>query len=236
MRLNAVEAISLDLDDTLWPFAQAVAGAEDALRSWLIEHAPGTAGVLATREALGQLRVQFETVRPDLAGDYRRLRLGSIRMALEQAGEDVSLVETAYGVFFSARQKVEFFEDALPSLEWLSARFPLVAVTNGNADLQQTGGAHFFKGTLHAATVGVAKPDAAIFHAAAQMVDVAPRSMLHVGDDYAADVLGAIGAGMQAAWLVRDPSTTQAVTPRIKREPHLVIPTLTRLCEMLGRN
>ena len=77
----------------------------------------------------------------------------------------------------------------------------MIAVTNGNADLRLTGGGEFFRATLSAQAFGVAKP-AGIFHAAAEALDVPPAELLHVGDDYHLDIVGALNA--QAAWVVRD--------------------------------
>ena len=52
--------------------------------------------------------------------------------------------------------------------------------------------------------VGVIKPHAAIFAAArAALGDPAPEAILHVGDDWAADIVGAAAAGWRTAW-VRD--------------------------------
>ena len=36
----AVRAITLDLDDTIWPIAPVILRAENALGAWLREHAP----------------------------------------------------------------------------------------------------------------------------------------------------------------------------------------------------
>ncbi len=231
MRFVDIAAISLDLDDTLWPFQPAVERAEETLHSWLLEHAPRTASILPTWSALGKLRNDYERSRPDLTGNYQALRIGSIELALTLVGEDVELAEEAYGVFYSARQKVEFFEDVWPALTWLSARFPLVAVTNGNADLRLTGGGTFFRETISARTVGIAKPEAGIFHAAAQAIGAPASKLLHVGDDFHLDYLGALNAGLQAAWLVRNPPTSP--------EPggygrHVTMPDLSVLCCALG--
>ena len=94
------------------------------LRTWLIAHAPGTERVLPTQQALSDLREEYERLCPDLAGDFRAMRIGSIRLALERANEDVALTDRAYAAFYAARNRVEFYEDALPALTWLSARFP----------------------------------------------------------------------------------------------------------------
>ncbi|MGU3780105.1 HAD family hydrolase [Burkholderia metallica] len=234
MRVTQVSALSFDLDDTLWPFGPSIVRAEASLRAWLIEHAPGTESVLSTPQALSELREEYERLCPELAGDFRAMRIGSIRLALERANEDVALTEPAYAAFYAARNRVEFYEDALPALAWLSARFPLVAVTNGNADLRLTGGGEFFRAALSAQVFGVAKPEPGIFHAAAQALDVRPAELLHVGDDYHLDVIGALNAGLQAAWVVRD---THSETERVQRQaaaPHLTFHDLSMLCRALG--
>ncbi|MCA7996840.1 HAD family hydrolase [Burkholderia metallica] len=234
MRVTQVSALSFDLDDTLWPFGPSVVRAEASLRAWLVEHAPGTESVLSTPQALSELREEYERLCPELAGDFRAMRIGSIRLALERANEDVALTEPAYAAFYAARNRVEFYEDALPALAWLSARFPLVAVTNGNADLRLTGGGEFFRATLSAQTFGVAKPEPGIFHAAAQALDVRPAELLHVGDDYHLDVIGALNAGLQAAWVVRDTHPEAERVPQQAAARHLTLSDLSMLCRALG--
>ena len=54
--------------------------------------------------------------------------------------------------------------------------------------------------------VGVIKPHAAIFAAArAALGDPAPQAILHVGDDWAADVAGAAAVGWRTAWVRERP-------------------------------
>lgn len=236
MPLKHIAAISLDLDDTLWPFLPAVLGAEQALHDWLLTNAPGTSRTLTTPQTLRELRIRFQEERPDLGHDMRALRLGSIRWALEHAEEDIALAEAAYDVFFAARQRVAFYEDALPALQWLSERYPLVAISNGNANLQVTGGHEYFKAAFSAQTFGSGKPEAAIFHAAAEAVGVAPERILHVGDDADLDVVGAMSAGMHAAWVVRAEAGATATPAKWERNtpaPHLIVSDLTALCRAL---
>ncbi|MEO7665163.1 MAG: HAD family hydrolase [Candidatus Limnocylindrales bacterium] len=49
--------------------------------------------------------------------------------------------------------------------------------------------------------IGTIKPHPAIFAAAAEGLDCEPGTLLHVGDDWAADVVGARAAGWRAAYL-----------------------------------
>lgn len=225
-----IRAITLDLDDTLWPVWPAIARAESALAGWLAEHAPATAALYGDAQALRAIRVHMQDVRRDLRHDLSALRRESIRLALTQAGDDPQLAEPAFDFFFAERQRVDLFEDALATLDFLAARYPVVALSNGNADVQRIGIGRYFAASLSATQLGVAKPDARIFHAGAQAAGVAPGEVLHVGDDALLDAQGALAAGMQAAWL----NTAGAAWPHEGAPPHATVPSLTALCRLLA--
>jgi putative hydrolase of the HAD superfamily len=233
MRLRDVLAISFDLDDTLWPFGPCVERAEGVLYGWLLRHAPRTAGVLTSPRVLSELRLATERERTDLVHDLSALRLESIRTALTLAGEDAGLAGAAYEVFIAERQRVDLYDDVLPALQWLSERYPLVAVTNGTGNLKQAGIGQYFQATLSAATFGSPKPDAAIFHAAAASVGIAAQRLLHVGDDPKLDVAGALAAGLQAAWIVRSSTEADVRWTHGHQPPHLVVQDLQALCRAL---
>lgn len=224
-----IRAITFDLDDTLWPIWPAIERAERALLDWLAANAPQTAELFDDAAALREIRGEITTSRPDLAHDLSAMRLEAIRLALHRAGDDPALAEAAFEAFFAARQQVELFEDALPALEYLSARYPLVSISNGNADLQRIGLARFFRAAIHARDFGVGKPDPRIFHAAAGAVDVMPEDVLHIGDDATLDALGALNAGMQAAWLNR----ADALWPH-EQQPHVTLAHLGELKDLLS--
>ncbi|HMN92984.1 MAG TPA: HAD family hydrolase [Hydrogenophaga sp.] len=199
-----VQAISLDLDDTLWPIWPTIARAEAAMQAWLELHAPATASLCAEPGVARAARERMGRERPDFAHDLSALRRETVRTLLSQAGDDPALAEAAFEVFFDERQRVELFEDALPALDWLSARFPIVALSNGNADLRRVGLARHFHAAISAREFGVGKPDPRIFHAAAEAAGVPARAVLHIGDDVHLDAVGALEAGMQAAWVNRE--------------------------------
>ncbi len=225
-----IKAISLDLDDTLWPIWPTIERAEAVLSEWLAERAPATAALSATPGLVRELRASVPALRPDLRHDMSALRRETIRLLLERAGDDPALAEPAFEVFFEARQQVVFFDDALPALSFLSERFPVVAVSNGNADVHRVGiGAHF-RAALSAREFGVAKPDPRIFHAAAHAAGVAPHQVLHVGDDAHLDAVAGLQAGMQVAWVNRE-GQTWAHDPL---RPHLTVTDLVALCERLS--
>ncbi|MGJ7563444.1 HAD family hydrolase [Variovorax sp. GB1R11] len=227
--VKRISAISLDLDDTLWPIWPTIERAEGVLQAWLLREAPKTASLLLTPGILRELREATAKERSDLAHDLSALRRESIRTALRRAGEDPALADPAFDAFFAERQRVTLYDDALPALKWLSERYPLVAVSNGNADIHKTGVGRWFRTAFNARAFGSGKPHAPIFRAAAASVGLLPKDVLHVGDDAELDVVGALNAGMQTAWLVRDkrPWTHDA-------RPQLIVPNLHALCVALG--
>lgn len=226
--ISRIKAITLDLDDTLWPIWPTIQRAEQALTAWLTLHAPGAAAVFADKEARLAVRDHVVQTRPELGHDLSAIRRESIRTALHRAQEDTALAEAAFEIFFAERMRVELYEDVLPALTFLSARHPLIAVSNGNAHVARVGLGQFFAHSLSASEFGVAKPDARIFHAAAGKVGVAAADVLHVGDDAALDVLGAMGAGMQTVWVNR----VQHVWSHAE-QPHHTVENLTQLVALL---
>jgi len=227
LELGKIKAITLDLDDTLWPIWPVIERAEKALHRWLVDNAPMTAALFSSPLAMREIREQMTGLRPDLKHDMSALRRESIRLALTRAEEDPNLAEAAFEVFFAERQNVILFEDALPALEFLAQRFPLVALSNGNADIQRVGLGRFFRASICAREFGVGKPDPRIFLAACGAVEVQPGEVLHIGDDVTLDALGALNAGMQAAWLNR----SDALWPH-EQEPHVTLAGLDELKDL----
>lgn len=224
-------ALTLDLDDTLWPVWPAIERAEAQLHAWLRQHAPATAARFDTT-GLRALRDEVARTHPHWAHDLSAIRLESLRRALALAGDDVGLALPAFETFLSWRHRVEVYDDVVPALERLAARFPLVALTNGNADLQIIGLDRWFRGVVSARSFGVGKPDAAIFMEACRRAGARPAQVLHVGDDPCLDVRGALDAGLQAAWVARP--DIHAETDRAPPGTHHVVRHLGELADRLG--
>jgi HAD superfamily hydrolase (TIGR01549 family) len=197
-------AITLDLDDTLWPIQPVIERAEAELHRWLQQHAPATAQMFDV-PGMRRLREAVALDFPEKNHDFTWLRHRAIEQALCAAGDDMALTDAAFAHFFHWRQQVVLYPDALPALKALSARWPLMALTNGNADLAVVGLADYFKaGILSARVFGLGKPHRAFFDAGCARLGVRPEQVLHVGDDWQLDVEGAHHAGLQAAWIQRD--------------------------------
>jgi FMN phosphatase YigB (HAD superfamily) len=73
--------------------------------------------------------------------------------------------------------------------------------------VEAAGWAPLLRAVVVSQRVGTIKPHPAIFAAArAALGDPDPAAILHVGDDWAADVVGAKRAGWRAAWLASRPA------------------------------
>jgi putative hydrolase of the HAD superfamily len=112
----------------------------------------------------------------------------------------------------------------------MAALYPLVSLSNGNADLERIGLARFFHFSISSRSFGKAKPAAEIFHAACAGLDLPPSEVLHIGDDPALDVLGAHAAGLRSAWLNRSGAAWDHAV-----RPDMVARDLREVATMLER-
>ena len=197
-----VKTVSFDLDNTLWDVGPVLEAAERALRAWLESECPRALSgyrperVVAVREEIAE---QF----PERAHDLTFLRKAVLERILGAAGYPATRADAAFQVFFEARNQVTLFADVLPALRRLRTRFELVALTDGNADLERVGLQAFFGHCINASTVGRAKPHAAMFQAVETLTGNSPEQILHVGDDPHRDVAGARAYGFRAVWVNR---------------------------------
>ncbi len=223
-----IRAITLDLDDTVWPFAPIGARIERVLDDWLRIHSPRTAERFPI-PAMRALREQVFDAHPHLLHDMSALRRLTLERAFIESDSDPALTDAAYDVFYAERNRVECYPDALDALARISAMLPVAALSNGNADLVAIGLDHHFAFQLGAREHGAAKPDPGIFLAACARLGCAPEEVLHVGDHIEMDVIGAARAGLRSCWINRE---TQAWT-HDTLQPDLEFTTLTALADWL---
>jgi len=220
-----IRAISLDLDDTLWPIEPVMLRAEQRLDAWLKTHCPRAAEHFPI-PAMRALRDQVAGENPHLAHDFTAQRRLCLSAALTPHGYGDDHVESAFTEFYAARNQVECYADAIPALERLAALFPLVSLTNGNADLGKIGLSRFFQFSICARDFGAAKPAPQIFHSACDRLGLPPDAVLHVGDDPEQDVAGARAAGLRCAWLNRSQAAWQHPQSRDLIGPDPIVPDL----------
>ena len=224
----SLRALSIDLDDTLWPIWPVIERAESALDSFLQQYCPNTAKKFPM-EKMRELRVNIVDMYPGIEHDFTQQRKLSLLHALRESGDAEHHAEAAFTVFYAARNKVEFYPDALPALKRLTARYPVAALTNGNADLHAIGIADQFAHFVTARNEGHAKPDAPIFHSTCARLGVKAAEVLHIGDDPLLDIVGAQRAGLRSCWINR----RNEYWPEMYAAPDLQFTSLTDLADYL---
>ena len=145
------------------------------------------------------------------AHDFHDMLLIKMRIELERLAElglfppgDISRKseETARICYESARASVTA---AVPVLETLSAKYPMVLVSNfyGNIEtvLEDFGVRGYFGAIIESAVMGIRKPDPRIFEHGVKALGLLPEETLVIGDSYRKDILPAESIGCQAVWL-----------------------------------
>ncbi|MEX0729747.1 MAG: HAD-IA family hydrolase [Aquisalimonadaceae bacterium] len=200
--MRGIGGLSFDLDYTLWSLENVIEEAERRLWDHLTRHHPA---ITSLYDADGFRGLRGEVLRrdPGIAHNLTEVRLRMLRMAVRNAGAAEGLVEEAFAVFTQARNEVLIYEDSVVVLDQLHGRYPMLALTNGNADVHGIGLGHYFTHIISAIHVGAAKPAPEMFYAACERTGLAPGQLLHVGDDPETDVSGAARFGMRAVWLNR---------------------------------
>ena len=89
--LSRIRAITLDLDDTLWPVWPTIHRAEAVLQDWLQQHAPAAAVLSAQPDIKKAIRTDINARHADRAHDLSFLRREAIRALLQAAGEPSAL-------------------------------------------------------------------------------------------------------------------------------------------------
>lgn len=213
--MTAISLLTLDLDNTLWDVESIIVKADADMYSWLDQQYPawralGLAGFNAIRQ-------QTLIERSDIAHDLSALRLIMLEQLLLATGYDLERAKAgaagAFEVFYEGRNRVQLFDGVADTLTHLASRFPLYALSNGNADLQKTGIAPWFKAHFSAARVGHAKPHPRMFEQALAEAGVSPTQAVHIGDHPAQDIAAAQAVGLRSVWV----NLTQAEWPLSRR-------------------
>ena len=199
---TTIQAISFDLDDTLYDNRPVMIALEQGMEKWITQHYPKTASLNTTRWE--QIKQQVAREKMELRDDVTQWRHARIQQGLSDCGytleEAQQGAEKAIEHMFSLRNQIDVPAKTHEVLQQLMEQVPIIAITNGNADPRQIGLDQYFDHVYYAGKDGKAKPNSALFQNAAQDLQLDPTQILHVGDDLICDVQGAKNAGLQTAW------------------------------------
>ena len=200
-----IRTITLDLDDTLWAIHPVIKRAENRLYEWLGEKYPRITDMYDIADMLEVRRQVIEEFADD-AHNLTFLRRTVLSRVGVAAGYTTEFVDEAFDVFDAVRNDVEIFPEVIPALEALNHHYTVIAVTNGNANLEAIGIDHLFSEVVTATSAGAAKPARQVFDMAVAVGGASAEQTLHVGDHPYYDVDGARNAGLRTVWVNRDAS------------------------------
>ncbi|UOQ65327.1 HAD family hydrolase [Hymenobacter volaticus] len=201
--------VLLDLDDTLFDHANTARATLTVSTAGI----PEFQGV--DLEALYQQYSEIlEEMHPQvLAGRYsyeeaRRLRFQRLLAPYGLGTTDAEAEQFAhrhYGYYQRLRRAVP---GALPLLKALKPHHRIGIVTNNRTSEQkeklvQLGMAHLVDALITSEDVGVTKPNPRIYQVALECLHCSPAEAVMVGDNWLADVVGALEAGIRPVWLNR---------------------------------
>ena len=227
--MQGIRAVCFDLDNTLWDIWPVISRAEQSMMEFLALHYPN-AMIGETLESMRAAREAVARRFPHQQHDFSFLRQQALREQSLRCGYAECMVEEAFEVFLSARNRVDLYEEVAESLQRLQQRYRLFTASNGNADLSRIGIAHWFERSVRAREVGALKPAAAVFHKVVESTDLQLHEVLYVGDDPVADVEGARLAGMRSVWINR----TAEPWPAELAQPEHTVTSLRELVTWLG--
>ena len=132
-----LRVLTFDLDNTLWDVHSVIVNAERTMRAYLEQDAPDVVALFERGETMA-IRERVIAEDATLKHDISTLRERVVMEALLATGmtqtRSAAVARQAFDVFLEARHDVTYFEHALETLEALSARYVMGALSNGNAD------------------------------------------------------------------------------------------------------
>lgn len=232
--LTDIAAITFDLDDTLYDNVGVIRRTETESVRFLQAYHPGLQSIQVAD--LQRLRAEVRAQEPEIYHDVTEWRRRSVELAMLHAGlnaqEALEGARVAMTVFARWRSEIDVPEETHATLRALAERWPLAAITNGNAEPQRCGLDRYFRFILRAGPNGRAKPFHDMYTLAAEKLGVPPARILHVGDDLTTDVAGAVRSGLQACWInPRAGNLMRIADSRLL--PHVEISRLASLTALL---
>jgi len=132
---------------------------------------------------------------------HGRLRDTFARINIETTTETLENIALEY--IRVLPQNNQLFDGAIEILDHLVPNYQMHIITNGfhevqHHKLEKSGIAKYFKEIITSESVGAQKPSRAIFEHALQKVNTTAPQSIMIGDNYEADIMGALNCGMHA--------------------------------------
>jgi len=199
---NTITDIFFDLDHTLWDFDKNSGltfelifkknGIKVQLETFLEYYEPIN---LKYWKLYREEKINKENLR------FQRLfeTFNAINVSIE--AEMINKLSEDYITYLTTHNHI--FDGTIELLDYLKPNYRLHIITNGFEEVQKhklekSKIAHYFSTVTNSEMVGVKKPNPKIFQFALNLAGVAKENSIMIGDNYEADILGALNIGLDA--------------------------------------
>lgn len=204
MKFNNIQHIFFDLDHTLWDFDKNSGLAFELL----FKEEKIDIGLQEFLDAYLPINFNYWELYRNNQISKEALRIGRLKetfelLKLEVSAEIIIVLSDKYIQFLPNYNHL--LEDTVEVLEYLHSKYQLHIITNGFEEIQHhklvnSKIASFFSTVTTSEEAGVKKPHLQIFEKALQKSNALSKNSLMIGDNYEADVEGAINAGMRSVY------------------------------------
>ena len=202
MRIDNIKHVFFDLDHTLWDFDKnsaltfqkifAINQIDIDLKEFLDVYVPLNLAYwkLYREEKIDKASLRFKR----LDDAFKELNVDIKARMIYKLSEDYITYLTTFNHLFDGTWDI---------LDYLKSKYKLHIITNGFKEVQhgklnQANINHFFDTVTNSEMVGVKKPNPRIFNHALQVARAMPEYSIMIGDNYEADILGALNVGLDA--------------------------------------
>lgn len=196
-------AITVDLDNTLYDNNPVISRAEEKLVLFLKKYHPLLSKI--EKQDCYIARKIIKLIDPEIYHDVNYWRWKSLEYVLLKYGlsrADAQLgADCGMDIIIHWRNKIDISIRTNKVLLALRSKWPLIAITNGNADPILFGLKKYFSDVLRSGIHGRAKPYQDMYYLASKYFGLPCKYILHIGDNLEIDVQGALCSGMQACWI-----------------------------------
>lgn len=155
--LASIQALTFDLDDTLYDNRPVIKQVEEKVTEWLLSEHP----ITATRPLAWWLAMKRDIARrfPEQCHDvsqwrYLQVQHGLLELGYAQPEAEQAASETLEQVM-RWRNQVDVPAETHRVLAQLAAKVPLIAITNGNVQIEKIGLSGYFQTVLRAGQTAV---------------------------------------------------------------------------------
>ncbi|MFC4721428.1 YjjG family noncanonical pyrimidine nucleotidase [Geojedonia litorea] len=223
MITNGIKHVFFDLDHTLWDFDKNSAltfqkifelhNISVAIQDFLAVYEPIN---LNYWKLYREEKIDKSNLR------YRRLKDTFDHLNFNVEDSIINKLSIDYIEHLSSYNHL--FDGTVELLEYLLPKYQLHIITNGFEEVQlkkmtKSNIAQYFKTITNSETAGVKKPNPIIFNHALTAANAFPNESIMIGDNFEADILGALEVGYDAIFFnIRN----EVIEPKIKQVKYLL--------------